>query len=81
MSTETIDDGGAAFPVVSDQFGHHGGMSLRDWFAGQAIIGAMAMASHPRMIPGQIDYAEFAKDCYRTADAMLAARKVSVNAG
>jgi hypothetical protein len=35
------NDGGPAFP--SDRFGELG-MSLRDWFAGQALAGIMANA-------------------------------------
>lgn len=75
-----IDDGGPAFPcqlviegsapgesaVVTSALG----MSLRDWFAGMALQG---MATHH----GQIcdGYREnLAKNSYRVADAMLAAR-------
>jgi hypothetical protein len=45
-----IKDGGPAFPIDIDQFGphrddvvvgHHG-MSLRDYFAGQALAGVLA---------------------------------------
>lgn len=34
--TNTRDDGGLAFPMASDLLGHAPGMSLRDWFAGNA---------------------------------------------
>lgn len=45
-----------------------GGMTLRDWFAGQAIAGLMA---------NDEDYADAtaAVVAYKIADAMLAARK------
>lgn len=38
----TPNDGGPAFPVMDDSDGgmhRHPGMSLRDWFAGQALAG------------------------------------------
>ena len=49
MSDE-VKDGGSAFPstVVDKAFdpprmvGTHGGMTLRDWFAGQALVGLCA---------------------------------------
>jgi hypothetical protein len=73
MSTEK-DDGGQAFAG-----GAYGcvGMSLRDYFAGQALAGWMATyvkgESHPGDTP---EYAEnIALSSYRIADAMLAARK------
>lgn len=52
--------------------GLHHGLTLRDWFAGQAMCGLLACPttfsdSHER----------FANDAYRFADAMLAARKVA----
>ena len=48
--TEGMSDGGAE------------GMTLRDWFAGQALVGLMAM---PQVV------LEPAKDAYRIADEML----------
>jgi hypothetical protein len=44
------------------------GMSLRDWFAGQYLIG---LASNPKAI-GTAQ--EWAKECYDQADAMLEER-------
>jgi hypothetical protein len=43
------------------------GMSLRDWFAGQALssIGA---------VEGYVDHTQLVADCYAVADAMLAER-------
>lgn len=66
------DTGGPAFPcdripmtegvICSD------GMTLRDWFAGQALIGLL---SDSNIKASQTD---FAKNAYKLADAMLEAR-------
>ena len=45
-----------------------GGMSLRDWFAGQALVGMLA---NPEIITRKADVAAHA---YGYADAMLAER-------
>lgn len=65
-----IDDGGNAFPSP-DRSGRWGqpessaGMTLRDWFAGQALAG-MSGGPNP---------ANAASLAYQYADAMVAARK------
>lgn len=79
-----INDGGPAFPglvetgklqIGDDEFAHpvfgaQGGMSLRDWFAGQALAG---LCSSPSM--RQIwDATDMAMQSYQFADAMLAER-------
>lgn len=72
MSKE--QDGGPAFPspmqddrdCYARNKSGYGGLSIRDWFAGQAIVG-MAMDTNPEAM-----IAEFA---YDLADAMLKARK------
>lgn len=46
-----------------------GGMSLRDWFAGQALAGMASRGLHRAFSE------DYAVSCYRFADAMLAARK------
>lgn len=80
-------DGGPAFPrTVQSWNGHltpHDGMSLRDWFAGQALSG---VASDPRGtvqvakaagVEGRaLEYASAV--AYELADAMIAARAASV---
>jgi hypothetical protein len=59
-----INDGGPAFPMHPNSWEY--GMTLRDWFAGQALEG--------------LSYHYTAKDAvklaYEMADAMLKAREV-----
>lgn len=70
--SNTIDDGGPAFPSGDDV----PGMSLRDWFAGQALAGLIASASHPRVDPSVPLVSErTASEAFKHADSMLAARK------
>lgn len=81
-------DGGPAFPVdaetalqpVTDMNGNdvQSGMSLRDWFAGQALAGHMATGLFPnasqKSYPGQTNAQWAAENAYVYADAMLAER-------
>ena len=73
-----IDDGRPAFPVRWEDMAHsnsHHGMTLRDWFAGQALAGIIANE-------GMFDQAIMllnSEACYKQADAMLAARKGGSN--
>lgn len=60
--------GGNAFPVNSGILDHTSGMTLRDWYAGQALMGLLAQGEHDCGPDG------IAHDCYLFADAMLAAR-------
>jgi hypothetical protein len=74
-----IDDGGAAFPrpigqhdgnFLGDSRKYNGpqhGMTLRDWFAGQALSIAWDCADHK-------GFALTALNAYALADAMLAER-------
>lgn len=75
----TKDNGGNAFPAL-----YHDdtpGMTLRDWFAGQAIPAIIAATSagqhNPGMkVPQGATIVEgMAHDAYELADAMLEARK------
>lgn len=78
--SKKIEDGGPAFAGGLFEPQHGGsndrepwnhGMSLRDWFAGHAMSGLLANKGDPD------DYLTMAaRDAYRVADAMLAARKV-----
>ena len=67
-------DGGPAFPVHRP-FGEDGrGMSLRDWFAGQALAGILASNARATVGPDMERITAMVADvAYRTADAMLAA--------
>ena len=62
-----MNDGGSAFPVTGDR-GAIDGMSLLDWFAGQAL----AEMAHPDVgcVP-----AKTAEAAYKVAAAMLAERE------
>jgi hypothetical protein len=62
--SETLYDDGAELVRTS-----HGGMSLRDYFAGQALAGLMA---DPETTESKDNVALW---CYRYADAMIAARE------
>ena len=82
---EKPNNGGPAFPDLqpmydcgSDLQELAGGMSLRDYFAGQALSGIMAVAASPLDAPQpQCDshIAVWAANAYAMADAMIAARK------
>lgn len=62
------DDGGAAFPSHEQP-----GMSTREWFAGQALIGIIVSAA---VLGGsQPDAKECAAAAYAVADAMLNAEE------
>jgi hypothetical protein len=75
----TKDNGGPAFPVPTDMSGGEAfylatpGMSLRDWFAGQAMGGICAHSD----TWGLPDVSEIALKAYRIADAMIAARALT----
>ena len=64
------DDGGQAYPAAwgnPEQGGDYvPGMSLRDWFAGQALAGLLA--GSPDADCGPMGYAS---DAYSMADAMI----------
>jgi len=72
------DDGGPAFPAETEWISsyegtvevtapiYHHGMTLRDWFAGQAVAG---------LVNGRREeVALFAREAYSIADALLAQR-------
>jgi hypothetical protein len=63
MSTAQ-DHNPSAFPKDAISGGHLG-MSLRDWFAGQALAGFLADPNCGSDMKGTASY------CYQVADAML----------
>jgi len=75
-------DGGLAFPQMYDIrsvgeqcFGSHGGMSQRDWIAGQALPVAMANIDVQECNKRGYDWKEYlAVECYEVADALIKER-------
>ena len=65
-----------AFPRTGEGFGNpkydEPGMTLRDWFAGQATFAAAALLTERG---NKIDPKDLAAKAFELADAMLAARK------
>ena len=51
------------------------GMTLRDWFAGQALTSTMRLVTGHESEPGEGMAQTFARRAYELADAMLEARK------
>ncbi len=75
-----IQDCGPAFPQ------NHDGMTLRDYFAGQAMSGALASMVNDEL-PFFADWGDGTEDpinfvarhCYFIADAMLVARETNLD--
>lgn len=62
-----------AFPVTAGQQVYANGMTLRDWFAGQALAGMASIAlDEGEMLMG---WRDMSKAAYHAADAMLQARQ------
>lgn len=68
-------NGGPAFPIETTATPYAPGMSLRDWFAGQAIMGLIASGRLSKRVEGITVAQWFAKEAYIMADAMLEARE------
>lgn len=65
------NDGGAAFPIPDRTIKPHTGMSLRDWYKGQALTSTnLGLHANYRLTPAQAE--TIAKNCGLIADAMLA---------
>ena len=63
------NDGGPAFPT--DAYRYNSGMTLRDWFAGQALAGYFAYKWAEHQNTATIETANY---IYQMADAMIKAR-------
>lgn len=74
----TTEDGGPAFPKSDPHTHGTRGMSLRDYFAGQALQGLLADTEFkPSIKDGGEDFKTIAaRSAYSYADAMIRARKV-----
>lgn len=78
----TTRDGGPAFPVETYELRrggmnpptkvHNAGMSLRDWFAGQAVQGLVSQSIGSALTS---DLTQGARWAYNMADALLVARE------
>ena len=71
-----MKDGGPAFPVIDDErtrlpIYSTSGMTLRQWYAGMAMVGITAS---PKTV-AKISPDEVAACAYEVADAMLAERE------
>lgn len=87
MADKKPDMSGPAFPATWEQWGNgDGGMSLRDWFAGQALIGLVSAGGNDTLHIGKGEtledalrrtWARSAGCAYIIADAMLAAREAA----
>jgi len=81
MGDRWEEDGGPAFPSSVERPGDEGsrevisykGMSLRDWFAGQALAGILAC---PADYAGAKGFDGRVARAYEYADAMLKQREV-----
>lgn len=95
----TADRGGPAFPALQfivpndlearhvARLGETQGMSLRDYFAGQVLMGLVSAETNATLAKarstvadkmGQPIEALMARECYEIADAMIAAREKTV---
>lgn len=74
-----INNGGPAFPTMhidcNGSGSIQGGMSLRDWFAGQALAGMLDFSgAHSYQFADDAVALEVATSAYEIADAMIRAR-------
>jgi hypothetical protein len=68
---KTKPDNPQAFPRTHSHGPSADGMTLRDWFAGQALAGVLQL---PGTFAVRVTQPEVAACCYEMADAMLAER-------
>jgi hypothetical protein len=71
-TTLPTNNGGPAFPNLGyNADKNYNGMSLRDYFAGQAVAGLLAQPAEP-----EYGLRYFARSAYLMADEMLKAREI-----
>jgi hypothetical protein len=75
--SDSMKNGGPAFPlhlpaIMGEPDTYWNGMTLRDWFAGQALVGLLSLDRPDASI------VNVAYTSYRFADAMLEARNEEV---
>jgi hypothetical protein len=74
-----LDNGGPAFPTIAGHTVYSNGMTLRDWFAGQALAGMATWTPAPPPHETSIPLPHRARElkaqwAYQMADAMIAER-------
>ena len=74
MTNIAKDTSGPAFPCEYPEGNFFTGMSLRDWFAGQALCGELASQDGEREWTAPY-FPDLAKTVYAMADAMLKRRQ------
>ena len=72
----SINDGGPAFPHDGQQ-DYTGGMTLRDYFAAQAMQPLVLAAMQVAGPESSVDFASIAASAYRMSDSMLKAREAA----
>lgn len=76
--------GGPAWPSLrytetdGCEYSTFDGMSLRDWFAGQTLIGLINIAPRATNLMGDIS-PQLVESSYKVADAMIAEREKGAN--
>lgn len=74
---DEINTGGPAYPITAGHEVYSGGMTLRDWFAGQCLrdfFAALYAAGSSNFNDYQVQ--RCAEAAYKAADAMIRAREV-----
>lgn len=72
--TRNNQDGGPALPPTHYPRANKSGMSLRDYFAGQALVGLPHLCAHDTLLDGITFPQHVARNAYKIADAMIAER-------
>lgn len=81
MNGKFKDTSGQAFPAGTDKLYDEEdnmipcGMTMRDYFAGQALMSLPYVCAHDTLLKGMTFEKHVARNAYMMADAMLAERK------